>query len=361
MKNVSIFSYGAIPRKCDRAKAYLYFKNLAGRLFKFRGARHGDDVVRVVLLASLNNSYVEGSAMVLDLCGQTVRNHLRYQDPSRFLLVNSEIVDGMKKLGALSKPLTLAIDWHDEMYYGDSEVEGVVGTQPKRGSHHAYRFATASVLLDGERFTLAVAPIFNASLLEHVRELINHILNIGVKIKMVLFDRGYFSAELINYLNSLGVDYIIQLPASIRGLGEGEDFMYTTRGHKRVKSEQVTFRLVTVRAKDRGGKDKLFIFGTNTSLKPRKIRKLFKKRWGIETSYRMIRKFHAKTTSKLYRLRTLYFYLAVMLYNLWVQLNYKYKRAIPADTLKLQITLSLVLSFLPDIEAYNEQNKQDTF
>ena len=33
------------------------------------------------------------------------------------------------------------------------------------------------------------------------------------------------------------------------------------------------------------------------------IRKLFRRRWGIETSYRMVKKFLAKTTSKLYNLR----------------------------------------------------------
>jgi len=44
---------------------------------------------------------------------------------------------------------------------------------------------------------------------------------------------------------------------------------------------------------------------------------------GIETSYRMINPFLPKTTSKLYSLRKLYFYLAVLLYNIWVFINYK--------------------------------------
>jgi hypothetical protein len=37
---------------------------------------------------------------------------------------------------------------------------------------------------------------------------------------------------------------------------------------------------------------------------------------GIEASYRMIGQFHAKITSKLYRLRKLYFHLAVLLFNI---------------------------------------------
>ena len=113
----------------------------------------------------------------------------------------------------------------------------------------------------------------------------------------------------------------------------------------------MSFRLVTVKGKNRGGRDKLFIFATNTNLKPEKIRDVFRKRWGIETSYRMVRMFHAKTTSKLYRLRILYFYLAVLLYNLWITLNHKYDAGISAYALKLHATLSLALSFLPDLEA----------
>jgi len=158
MKRVKLFNYGSV-RGSDRAKAYLYFREWADRLFEFKDARCGEDLVRVVLLACVNNGYVEGSAKLLNVCGQTVRNHLKYQDPSRFLYVNYELVELLKGLGAFSKPLILAIDWHDVMYYGSPEAEGVVGTQPKRGSHHAYRFATASVLLRGERLTLAVAPI----------------------------------------------------------------------------------------------------------------------------------------------------------------------------------------------------------
>jgi putative transposase len=52
------------------------------------------------------------------------------------------------------------------------------------------------------------------------------------------------------------------------------------------------------------------VFATNTDLKPKRIRKIFRKRWAIETSYRMINQFLPKTTSKNYSIRKLYFYLA---------------------------------------------------
>ena len=47
----------------------------------------------------------------------------------------------MKSMGAFpSRERILAIDTHDVMYYGDPRAEGVVvGIQPKRGSHWAYK------------------------------------------------------------------------------------------------------------------------------------------------------------------------------------------------------------------------------
>jgi hypothetical protein len=350
LKNTIFIGFGAVPRKMDKAKAYLYFKSQAQSFFDFGEARNTEDVFRVTLLASLNNGYVEGSADILSLCGQTVRNHLKHQEPKRILQANVALLQEMKRRGAFSRLLTLAIDLHDEMYYGNPETQGVAGTKPKKGSYYAYRFATASVLLDGQRFTLAVEPIIKLSLLEHVRQLINQVLDLGVKIRLILFDRGYFSAALINYLNTLPFGYIIQLPASIKGLKEDEDRFYTTRRHGTPKRDQATFRLVTLMGRDFHGKLKLFIFATNTSLRPRRIRWLFRKRWGIETSYRMIRKFLAKTTSRRYRIRLLYFYLAVVLYNLWVKLNFRQEEPLSADVLRLHLAVFLVVSFLPDLE-----------
>ncbi|MEM0123443.1 MAG: hypothetical protein QXI38_02925 [Conexivisphaerales archaeon] len=64
----------------------------------------------------------------------------------------------------------------------------------------------------------------------------------------------------------------------------------TLQGHRRSKDEQATFRVVALNGRNRIGHIKLFIFLTNTNLKPGK---LFRRRWGIETSYMMINRFLA--------------------------------------------------------------------
>jgi len=65
------------------------------------------------------------------------------------------------------------------------------------------------------------------------------------------------------------------------------EIIYKTNSKRKKKNEQATFRIVAV--KDR---NELLVFATNTDLKPKSIRRMFRKRWAIETSYRMINQLH---------------------------------------------------------------------
>ena len=44
----------------------------------------------------------------------------------------------------------------------------------------------------------------------------------------------------------------------------------------------------------------------------------YRRRWGIENSYKTIKEFLARTTSKTYVVRLFYFVFAVLLYNCWL-------------------------------------------
>ncbi len=269
-------------------------------------ARNPDSVLNTLLMSSLTNSYIEGRASFMGLCGQTVRNNLREQDPDALLQLNDEIISQIKEK-YLKKPLTLAIDWHDIMYYGDPEAYGVMGTQPRKGTHWAYEFGSISTATGGPGLTLAVTPITRGeSKVDHVRRLLDHVFRLGLKVKLLLLDAGYYSVDVINYLNSAGIKFIIMIMRmpDLGNIRAGSDFMYTSNTHRH-RNKQATFRVVAFNGKDRYGHSELFIFATNTDMSPGKIRKVFRKRWMIETSYRMINSFLPRTTSKIYSVRKL--------------------------------------------------------
>ena len=86
----------------------------------------------------------------------------------------------------------------------------------------------------------------------------------------------------------------------------------------------------------------LYVFAANTDAAPKNILKMYRKRWGIETGYRIIRKFLARTTSKRYNVRLLYFYLAIVLYNIWVLVNILSRVHIIADNMRTYIASKLI-------------------
>jgi hypothetical protein len=337
-------SYSSIPRRCDRAKTYLYLKDWTNKILEIKNKKRKQDIAKVLLTAAFDNDYIEGCAKTLHLCGQTVRNHLKRQDPNHLLQVNQQIIQQIKQKGALNKPLTLAVDWHDEMYYGDPQAEGIVGAMPKQGSCLAYRYATISVLQNGQRLTLAVVPMLDRFIFWHVKCLLEYVSELGLSIKLLLFDRGYFSTELINYLKEANIKFIMHMPWHRDPLKPGTDMQYMTTSHKHKVVEQACFRVAAV-----AHKGKVLVFATNTSFRRRKLHRLFRKRWGIETSYRLIGLFLAKTTSKLYVVRRLYFFLAVVLYNLWVFWNFRCRRVVSVYDLKVAVRLWFVLFWLPDL------------
>jgi len=53
-------------------------------------ARDRESIKKVIVLSSITNSYVEGTASSIDVCGQTVRNNLKEQDPESVLKYNEE-------------------------------------------------------------------------------------------------------------------------------------------------------------------------------------------------------------------------------------------------------------------------------
>ncbi len=331
----------AVPHSEVNARSWINFFPSRDRALGFGNSGGEDTAFNTLLLACMANSYVEGSSQLTGISGQTVRNHLRDKDPDMLILVNSDLIATLRVMGLLKKPLMIAMDWHDEMYYGNIDTEGVIGTKNSRDTNYAYEYATVSIVMKGLRFAIATIPVKEGSVLNMVRAAIHIVNNPGIKIRVLLMDGGFFSIDAINYLISNNINFIMHVPKMGKGSAE-IDKLYTTKSHNRKKKDQATSRFVTIYGKDKKGEMVLYAFATNTTLPPICIFRIFKKRWGIETGYRMIRKFLAKTTSRRYTIRLLYFYLAVLLYNFWVLLNLRAHRRIIADVLKAMVTSILV-------------------
>lgn len=62
-------SYSAIPKRKDKLKAYLYFKQTITSALDFKHPKNSENTTKTLILAAIDNNYIEGCAQNLQLCG----------------------------------------------------------------------------------------------------------------------------------------------------------------------------------------------------------------------------------------------------------------------------------------------------
>ena len=323
---------------------------------KLNSLYHKQDYISLLVKASILNSFAEGTGNVSRKLllgggrlptGETALSYFktidRFELQSVVGIVIEDQLTELKRIGLLDKPVPIAFDWHDQMFYGDSENADMVnGTKPKEGSSYAYQYMSASILVDDRRLTVALIPIKSREhLLSYVEYVLAQIKSMGISVKYLLFDGGFSSVSLPVYLQEHGYRYILHFTPNRltkrMNLEDGESSMYPCE-HGR------SFKLVRVDDSETNIK---YLFATNMDCKSKRILKRFKQRWGVETSYRKHNEFLARTTSKNYVVRLLYYSVAICIYNCWCILNalQGQKRDGGAHIIVLEVKLILLFEF----------------
>jgi hypothetical protein len=232
----------------------------------------------------------------------------------------------------------LAIDLHQRAYYGQREHVPVRGGKRKNGTKWFWTWATAAVIEHGERWTVAMTPVGPGDALEDVlTRLLDHVKKAGILVKMALVDREFYAARAIGVLQSRGIPFL--MPAIRRGQLEGPNgptgtrrffqpgttgfFEHTWRSRGKSKGQRVTVQIACVprRAGDCRRSPLVFAFHGLTWGELVWYRETYRRRFGIETSYRQLGEGLAKTTSKRVAWRMLLVAVALLLRNLWVWRN----------------------------------------
>lgn len=293
------------------------------------------DYFRLLTYAGTHRCYAEGSSNTLKFgskaacpSADALFHHLKKFSPEELSTAYHRAVDDVltlaKNRGLLHGPLTVAIDLTDERYYGDKNDPMVVGAEFKLGTSKVYRYATLTVTEEHCRLVIRAIPVADGfKKHEIVADLVGYAKE-RIDIGVVCMDRGFYSAEVYSVLDSMGVKYLT--PASmnsstrwvIRAQEPPKILPYTV--NEKGKGKRVRTNLVVVLDNDM---ERMFYF-TNMDLnrmRTRQLNNLYTKRWGIETAFREMKKFRAKTTSKNYVIRWFYFLFSTCLYNLWEYTN----------------------------------------
>ncbi len=250
----------------------------------------------------------------------------------------------------------VAIDWHLVPYYGEayqSRNEIYYG-KPRQGTKKFHAYATACIVQYGQRYTLALTWVRrHETTVVALRRLLARIGEIGVKIKRLLLDRAFFNVPVTEYLQGEQLPFL--MPAMFRGRPPKKKpaktglhwikrqkagwYAHTLKNGKRTVTVSVCVAYRTHRnRKDRKRVQQKLLFGAwRVHGSPTEIRERYRKRFGIESSYRQMRQARIYTCTRNPHLRLAFVAVALILRNLWVWIH----ATLLADGRGEQLTLRL--------------------
>ena len=118
--------------------------------------------------------------------------------------INPALADRLPK-SFRKRPQRIAIDLSEIPYHGQPQQNPneVRRGKPKSGTTHFHVYASAYVVQHGPRFTLALTRVLKDEKMDAVvRRLLRQVRRIGVKVRFLLLDKGFFNVEVIRYLQA---------------------------------------------------------------------------------------------------------------------------------------------------------------
>ena len=239
-----------------------------------------------------------------------------------------QVRESLKKIGI--KDVELAIDGKQDLYYGKNGYLNVRQIKPEYGAEEAWEFITLSVVHPIRVSLMAIPYRQGDDIAKICIELLEYARSLPIKIRKVLFDRGFYIWHLIDYLESnkerKPLPYLIFVPQNdaikeFIGMTKGSLGVFRHYGeYKKEKSKWKPSTTIVV-CKDAGvnkeGKLYGMVFATN--LKPSwSLVMEYKKRWNIETGFRVMEEGKIKTKSNKPLVRLFYFLLRCLLALAWV-------------------------------------------
>lgn len=311
-----------------------------------------EEIGHIVLNAVSNKKFITAAIEDFQRDGKKVTSssnlfrQLRKASPDTvlraFTKANTCTLAHARSAGAFNKTIIAALDYHDMVWYGKKNRSELVGIANRRGTNLGHRYASIESTEDFRRFTFGMLPVTQTTAKKDVITSLVLQTRLWVQIALLLLDKGFFNVPCINRLNALRVTFVIpairnskiksMIPMALglaKQVSESPDSYYVNEytmkeGHSR---KTTTFNLVFYFTPNKNMEepDDCFIFATNAEITDDNVSwyaGIYRKRWGIETGYRIKEEVRGKTCSTSYSVRLLLQIISILLYNVWALFNY---------------------------------------
>jgi len=259
------------------------------------------------------------------------------------------------KKGKKYKAIAIIDNQEQETYSKEKRSSrNIRGGKHKNGTNFFIKHMTMQVLVKDKLINLAVKFYSRETTQARLVDELIRIVKKYVKIDVVLLDRGFRDVKILNDLEYRQAPVLMPMVRDKKGEKCFEEL--GRRNFKAIKywlmnkeGEYADVKLLMMRLSN--GKE----IGFYTTLKNTWLHNgnyylnLYKKRWKIETGYRLQNMFLAKTTSINKVIRYFYFCYAVAMHNLWLIIRLTTKTGQRFTVLKMKFVLLLgwVFTHLP--------------
>lgn len=306
-----------------------------------KGGCDQKELFHILVKAASNKDSIENTTKMLQ--GVSKGNNVRYHlgKINNFSDLESQVNKALQSQippRLKEKHLKIAMDLNLIPYYGNpspEELPYIYRSQAKNGTCSFYAYATLYVIKKGKRVTLAIRGVRRQdTAVAIISYLLRDIGILGIGIKRLYLDRGFFSRAVISWLKALDIPFA--MPAIVRGKKGGiRQFLKGRRSYKTdytmtsKDKRTVTFELWIICKYKKGKRGQkgleYFVYAVHkVSVSLNSIHEHYRQRFGIESSYRLKNQCLIKTTTKNPILRLLFVALAFVIVNIWVNLLWHY-------------------------------------
>jgi len=230
------------------------------------------------------------------------------------------------------------------------------------------------VVRQGYRFTLALAWFRqNDSFTDVLQRLLRQVRQCGVNVRLVLLDRGFYSAEVIRYLQAARTPFLMPLKAA--GRRPRQERKVRRDARRFFEQKRSGWARHTWRSGGRRATVQVCVYCQNYAGWKRKhgrhalvfaywgfrpgsiawIRQTYRRRFGIETSYRQMERARIRTTTRDPLRRLLFAGIALLLRNAWVWLHLMRLASRHGDVVTLHLELLRFTDLLLKLQTFAEQ------
>lgn len=215
----------------------------------------------------------------------------------------------------------LVCDITSENFYGKVEGLHIHPWTGKDGVIGKFHYLVVGIMFRNKIIPFYIIIVrLGCSKAEHIGNAIEYCHSLGLKINKILLDRGFYSGEVIDKLKMKNVKYLIFVPKNVLFkymLEATEDSIvieHEITYNKDFTRNKVSTDIILVKKV----LDYDWVFATNVHiLNLDKYVPIYKKRWNIETMFRIHDEARIKTKSKVPVIRLFYFIVGMLLVLIW--------------------------------------------